>query len=200
MFGLDPLEDESGVVFRDMIMLALMGFVTIVILIIPYINPVAKPVQKEQAPGNVIVEIRWPDELNTDVDLWVQGPGDRPVGYARQSGRIFNLLRDDLGHRRDASKLNYEISYSRGVLPGEYTVNVHLFSNIARVYPVPVSVIVSVKTSADEPARQILASKVSLAYVNQETTVFRFRLNREGQLVPGSVHSIPRSLARAPAR
>jgi hypothetical protein len=200
MFGLDPLEDESGVVFRDMIMLALMGFVTIVILIIPYINPVAKPVQKEQAPGNVIVEIRWPDELNTDVDLWVQGPGDAPVGYARQSGRIFNLLRDDLGHRRDASNLNYEISYSRGVLPGEYIVNVHLFSNVARVFPVPVTIVVSVKTSADEPARQILASKVSLAYVNQEITVFRFHLSRDGSLVAGSVNSIPRTLARAPAR
>jgi len=200
MPGLDPLEDESGVVFRDMIMLALMGFVTIVILIIPHINPVAKPVQKEQAPGNVIVEIRWPDELNTDVDLWVQGPNDRPVGYARQSGRMFNLLRDDLGHRRDASNLNYEISYSRGVLPGEYTVNVHLFSNVARVYPVPVTVVVSVKTNPDEPARQILTSKVTLTYVNQEITVFRFRLNREGSLVPGSVHSIARSLARAPAR
>jgi hypothetical protein len=200
MHGLDPLDDESGVVFRDMIMLALLGFVTIVILIIPHINPVAKPVQREQAPGNVIVEIRWPDQLNTDVDLWVQGPGDRPVGYARQSGRIFNLLRDDLGHRRDASKLNYEISYSRGVMPGEYTVNVHLFSNVARSYPVPVTIVVSIKSSPDEPARQILTSNVKLRHINQEVTVFRFRLSKAGLLVPRSVHSIPRSLARAPAR
>jgi len=200
MHGLEPNDDESGVVFRDMIMLALLGFVTIVILIIPHINPVAKPVQREKAPGNVIVEIRWPDKINTDVDLWVQGPGDKAVGYARQSGRIFNLLRDDLGHRRDVSKLNYEISYSRGVVPGEYTVNVHLFSNVARIYPVPVTVVVSIKAAPDEPARQILTSNVKLSRINQETTVFRFRLSRTGKLVPGSVHSLARSLARAPGK
>jgi len=36
--------------------------------------------------------------------------------------------------------------------------------------------------------------------VNRETTVFRFRLSRAGKLVPKSVYSLPRSLARAPAR
>ena len=195
MYGIDQDdEDGGGLVFRDMIMLALMGFVTIVILIIPYINPVAKTTSKDQAPGNVIVEIRWPDQLNTDVDLWVQAPGDRAVGYARKSGRIFNLLRDDLGRRHDSTKLNYEVSYSRGIVEGDYTVNLHLFSNIARTYPIPVTVVVSVKTSSNESAKQILTTNVVLRSINQELTVFRFKLDNRGRLVPGSVHSIPKPL------
>jgi hypothetical protein len=53
------------------------------------------------APGNVAVEMQWPDKLDADVDLWVQAPGDAPVGYSNKSGRVFNLLRDDLGKAQD---------------------------------------------------------------------------------------------------
>jgi hypothetical protein len=115
MHGLDSLDaDSSDTVFRDVIMLALAGFVAIVILLLPHINPPGKEVKTATPPANVIVEIRWPETLYTDVDLWVQGPKDKPVGYSNQGGLIFNLLRDDLGHRDDISKVNYEVAYSRG--------------------------------------------------------------------------------------
>ena len=124
-------EDETGTVFRDVIMLALAGFVAMVILLLPHINPPGKAAQENtQPPGNVIVEVRWPDELDSDVDLWVEAPGDIPVGYSNKGGVIFNLLRDDLGKRADATGMNYEVSYSRGIVPGEYTVNLHLYRNV----------------------------------------------------------------------
>lgn len=200
MDGLDPIdEDAGGTVFRDVIMLALLGFVTIVLLLLPHIHPVAKVSEEVRSPGNVIVEVRWPNELNTDVDLWVQAPGDTAVGYSRKGGKIFNLLRDDLGHRSDATKINYEVSYSRGVIDGEYTVNLHLYSNIAQVYPIPVTVVVSVKKSTSDSAKQILTSQVKLEHPSQELTVFRFTLQKNGRLLPGSVHSLPRPLRSAPS-
>ncbi len=60
MGGLDLFgEDDSGTVFRDVIMLALAGFVAIVLLLLPFINPEAKQAAGEaKAPGNVIVEIQ----------------------------------------------------------------------------------------------------------------------------------------------
>ena len=58
-----------------------------------------------------MIEARWPDAVDADVDLWVQAPGDVPVGYSNKGGAIFNLLRDDLGTRADATGINYEISY-----------------------------------------------------------------------------------------
>lgn len=194
MHGLDPLDDESGIVFRDMIMLALLGFVTIVILIIPHINPVAKPVQREQAPGNVIVEIRWPDEIDADVDLWVQAPGDRPVGYSNKGGTIFNLLRDDLGQRGDTTELNYEISYSRGVPAGEYTVNVHLYRNTGGYVSIPVTISVSVKSRSNESARRLLATNLVLENEGEERTAFRFSLDDKGGLIRDSVHDLPKPL------
>ncbi len=187
--------DDSDTVFRDVIMLALAGFVALVILMLPHLNPPgAKQAEDTEPPGNVIVEIRWPDDIDADVDLWVKAPGDVPVGYSNKGGLIFNLLRDDLGKRADATGMNYEVSYSRGIPPGEYTVNLHLYRNVSGVYPVPVTVVTSVKRDARESARQILASKVELGREGQELTVYRFSLDSQGQLERGSVHSLQQPL------
>lgn len=189
-------EDASDTVFRDVIMLALAGFMTVVILVLAHLNPraVAAKVQDAAPPGNVMVEANWPQELDSDVDLWVQAPGDAPVGYSNKGGAVFNLLRDDLGHQLDVSGLNYETSFSRGIIGGEYTVNLHLYRNRAATITIPVTVVVSVKAEADLPARQILVSKLALSREGEERTVFRFRLSEAGTLVPGSVTSLQRPL------
>jgi hypothetical protein len=196
MLGFDRFEyDDAGIVFRDLITLALCGFVVCVVLIMPHINPpVTKTAQDTDPPGNVIVEVRWPDELDSDVDLWVEAPGDVPVGYSNKGGVIFNLLRDDLGKRADATGMNYEVSYSRGIMAGEYTVNLHLYRNTAGVFPIPVTVVTSVKKSAKESARQLLASHIELVREGEELTVYRFKLSEQGDLVSGSVHSLQRQL------
>jgi hypothetical protein len=196
MYGLDPSEeDASDTVFRDVVMLALAGFVVLVIMLLPHLHPPgAKTADDLAPPGNVLVEVRWPDEIDADVDLWVQAPGDVPVGYSNKGGAVFNLLRDDLGARADVTGLNYETSYSRGILPGEYTVNLHLYRNASRVYPVPATVVTSVKRGADQPARQLLASKALLVREGEELTVYRFRLTDAGALVAGSVHSLDKPL------
>ena len=193
MLGSDPDDEADGaIVFRDLITLALAGFVVCVVLILPHINPAKARPRPDglEPPGNVVVEIRWPDAIDADVDLWVQGPGDVPVGYSNKGGRLFNLLRDDLGHRGDVSGLNYEVAYSRGVVPGEYIVNLHLYRDESQVLPIPVTVVASVKPSVGESARQLLATTVELDREGQERTAFRFRLDARGGLVAGSVHDL----------
>jgi hypothetical protein len=191
----DDGDDGGSTVFRDVIMLALVGFVALVIIMLPHIQPPgAETTGEVTAPGNVIVEVRWPDEVDADVDLWVQAPGDLPVGYSNKGGAVFNLLRDDLGKRADVTGLNYETSYSRGIPPGEYTVNLHLYRNPSQTYPVQVTVVTSVKRDTAERAEQLLASKVLLLQDGEETTVYRFRLTEAGDLVAGSVHSLFREL------
>ena len=198
MRGLDLFDDDDGgssTVFRDVIMLALVGFVALVIIMLPHIQPPGAETTGEIiSPGNVIVEVRWPDEVDADVDLWVQAPGDLPVGYSNKGGAVFNLLRDALGKRADATGLNYETSYSRGIPPGEYTVNLHLYRNPSQLYPVQATVVTSVKRDTAERAEQLLASEVLLLSDGEETTVYRFRLTEAGDLVPGSVHSLLKEL------
>jgi hypothetical protein len=200
MQGLDQFDDEdvNGTVFRDVITLALCGFVAVVILLLPHLNPKqeAQAATASTVPGNVMVEARWADELDTDVDLWVQAPGDVPVGYSNKSGLIFNLLRDDLGRNADPTQLNYEVSYSRGIPPGEYAVNLHMYRNKSKISPVKVTVVTSVKKPSSDSAKQILTSTIDLMAENQETTVYRFKLTDAGELVPSSVNSLPKPLRK----
>lgn len=196
---LDPLsvEHDDGTVFRDVIMLALAGFIAIVILLLPHLNPPGVAKEGADAPGNVIVELKWEDALDIDVDLWVEAPGDRPVGYSNKGGQIFNLLRDDLGRRADVTDLNYEVSYSRGIPAGEYTVNVHLYRATASPLPIPVQVVASVKKGPERAPRRIVAAEVELSRQGEEATAFRFKLTEKGDLVAGSVHRLPKALRNA---
>lgn len=195
MDELDQFDDDSGaMVFRDVIMLALAGFVTLVLLIIPHLNPPVVTENTDRSPGNVVIELRWPDHIDADVDLWVEAPGDVPVGYSNKAGAVFNLLRDDLGDRGDLTKLNYEFSHSRGVAAGDYTVNAHLYRNRAKVYPVPVTVVVSVRGTHGTTTRQILSKDLDMQRDGEELTALRFQLDEDGNLVSGSVHDLPRPL------
>jgi len=186
-------EDTTGTVFRDVILLALIGFVAMVIILLPHISPNKKQTEDHKAPGNVIVEMHWPSEIPYDVDLWVKAPNEVPVGFWNQGAQVFNLLRDDLGTEGDATNENYEVSYSRGIPPGEYVVNAHLYGHIRKGIVVPVKIVVSVKRPLEE-SRQILQTTVKLIRANQEETAFRFRLNGEGELVEGSVSTLRRPL------
>jgi hypothetical protein len=198
MLAADSFEDsDDGTVFRDVIMLALLGFVTIVILLLPHLNPPTLAEEAIRSPGNVVVDVRWPDEIDADVDLWVEAPGDVPVGYSNKGGRIFNLLRDDLGSSGDAAGLNYEIAFARGVPAGAYTVNLHLYRNNSGRLPVSAVVTVGVKASPDGPVRTIVTRQIDLVRVGQELTVVRFSLDELGDLVPGSMHQIQRGLRTA---
>lgn len=194
MTPLDEFDEENvDTVFKDVILLTLVGFVAMVIMLLPHLNKKQEERQDHKAPGNVIIELHWPNEMNVDVDLWVQGPDSSPVGFWNQGNDLFNLLRDDLGIEGDATNQNYEVSYSRGIRAGEYIVNVHMYGNLKDGMTVPTTAVVSVR-SKYESARQILASTVELTYRNQEETVFRFRLDADGKLIEDSVSTIRRPL------
>lgn len=190
MNELDSFDGESGdTVFRDVILLALSGFVAVVLILLPHLHP---PVEAKEAPppGNVVIEINWPSEIDADVDLWIEAPGDRPVGYSNKGGRVFNLLRDDLGQFRDLTDVNYEVAYSRGIVEGEYTINLHLYRNKSAILPVPVTMVASVKRSNGANLKRLTSAKVELAFTGEEITVIRFALNKAGEIVPGSMHEM----------
>ena len=190
MTELDDIDEGGGdTVFRDVILLALSGFVAVVLLLLPHLHP---PLEAKESPppGNVLVEPHWPCEIDADVDLWVEAPGDKPVGYSNKGGRLFNLLRDDLGRFLDITKINYEVAYSRGVIPGEYIVTIHLYRHSSSMMPVPITVVASVKKNQTDRLRRIAITKLEMAYAGEENTAFRFSMDRNGRLVSGSINSL----------
>lgn len=185
----------SGTVFRDFTLLMVLGFVAMVVWLLPHVHQPASQSDAEP-PGNVVVAITWP-EGDIDVDLWVTGPGEMvPVGYSNKGGVLFNLLRDDLGRLPDATALNYENTYSRGVVAGEYIVNVHCYR--CAVVPQQVDVEVSVNDSTSgKGARMIATTSLELSANGQEKTALRFKLDMAGKLVPDSLNSVFRPLRSA---
>lgn len=197
----DDPDDDTAVIFRDTLFLALLGFVAVVVILISHINPKAQASTKDaDPPGNVIIEARWADGMPVDVDAWVLGPDGNAVGYSRKSGPLFNLLRDDLGQSGDIGPLNYETAYSRGIIAGEYVVNMHLYRDSrpkGSAGPVEVFVVASVKRSPNESAQPLVKATVTLRREGEELTAFRFRLTADGRLVPGSVNKVFRSVRAA---
>ena len=188
-----------NVSFRDMLFLLVFAYLVIGAVALANVRKKEEAASGATPPGSVIVDIHWDDKIDADVDLWVEAPGDVPVGYSNKAGMIFNLLRDDLGHSGDPVSMNYEIAYGRGLWPGEYTVNAHLYRSLDNHFPVPVTAKVSVR-GPDGGVVNLLHSDFTLTYVGQETTVFRFRLDDKGHLLPGSLNRIHKDLRAAWAK
>jgi hypothetical protein len=190
------MDEETLTVWLDTALLMLGSFVLMAMLMMTVMNPPAKSsdVNGVQAPGNVIVEMQWPDGIDADVDLWVQAPGDVPVGYSNKSGGVFNLLRDDLGMAQDMTDYNYEVAYSRGAPAGEYVVNVHMYRDRGSALPIPVKISVTLKHDDAKASKPLVTTNVMLRKMNQEVTTLRFRLDGDGQLVAGSLNSLFKGL------
>lgn len=184
------LSNENDVVFRDVILLALTGFISMVILLIPFVNPPTEEESSSTPPGNVIVELFWDDKRDVDIDLWVKAPDDIPVGYSNKGGLFFNLLRDDLGIYKDNSPVNYEVSYSRGISDGVYIANVHLYrEDKAPFKPIIAELLVSVVDPDSNKRRQILRTSKKLEEIGMEITVFQFELDKKGRLNKNSINN-----------
>lgn len=173
-----------------MLFLIIIGLLPIIVLILPFINPPEPTKVEAPLPGRIIVEIFWDPELPADIDLWVKAPGDIPVGYSNKGGKIFNLLRDDLGHVNDVSNINHEISYSRGRPPGEYIINIHAFSLKGSKVPIKVLIVISIAISETSGITRILKKTVNLTYEGHQITVFRFILGEHGRIDPKTVNDL----------
>ncbi len=187
-------EDTNDTVFRDVTLLALSGFVSIVLLLLPWLNLKSKNEATKEPAGSVILELFWNNDLDVDLDLWVRAPGGGPVGYSNTEGLFFNLLRDDRGLTGDHTPLNYEISFTRGIIQGEYQANIHLFNKNNVKSPISAKVIASLVTPDKSYRKQILEKNIIIKKQGKEITALRFKLNNNFELIEGSVNSLRRSL------
>ena len=157
-------------------------FILILILVIPFINPVPADTDVPP-PGQIYVKITW--NAHTDVDLWLKSPDDaKAVGYSRKDGQTsFALLRDDLG--TDPDPRNEETGFARSMPAGRYVVNLHLF----RGKPLPVHVEITLLPPG-KPAIKIFDETVELYVEKQERTVVSFQIDGNGALVPFSANRV----------
>ncbi|SRR5260221_10562064 len=185
-----------NVSFRDMLFLLVFAYLVVGAVALAHVRKQQEEISGVTPPGAVIVDLQWDNAVDADVDLWVEAPGDVPVGYSNKAGIIFNLLRDDLGHSGDPNSMNYEVAYGRGRWAGEYTVNAHLYRSADHRFPVKVTAKVAMQTPEGQ-VRNLTQSTVDLTFIGQETTIFRFRLDDKGEMVPGSLNRLHKDLRSA---
>lgn len=114
--------------FVDVLLVLTFVLMSYAFMAIPLINPPAKDNPNMPPPGSIAVLACWP-EGPIDVDLWTSGPGQEiATGYSNKSGRVWSLLRDDLGTAADDSPVNCESAFARITPAGSYVVNIHGYS------------------------------------------------------------------------
>lgn len=180
----DGSDDGSFVPFTDMLFNVVMGFAFMVFIAFALIRP-------EAMTGNVdimaeyIITVTWPDGNPDDIDTYVSDPGGNIVWYNNKEAGLLNLDRDDRGNFRDTvvingerieNLLNQETVTLRGIVAGEYVVNVqHYVAN--GIDPVPVQV----KVERVNPTLQVIYyGTIELDHRGDEQTAVRFTLDAEG--------------------
>ncbi len=187
---------QIGVAFTDLLFNALLGFVVMFMLAFLLINPIAKSGAIDPK-AEFLITLSWPDGRPEDVDLYVEDPTGALVWFRNREAGLMHLDRDDLGLRNDVveiagrlivNPINQETVSIRGILPGEYVVNVHLY-RAESDQPVPATV----KIEKLNPAVQLLfAGAVTLTVQGDERTAARFSIGADGRVL--DVNRLPKRL------
>lgn len=182
--------------FIDLLFNALLGFTFLFLVSVMFMNPDARK-GRVNLKAEYIISVTWPDYLSDDIDLWVQDPIGDTVSYLRKDAGWLHLDRDDRGEVNDTIivdgkevvyPINQEVVTIRGIIPGEYTVNLYYY---AAADPLPVQALVKVE-KVNPTLQTVYVRKLSLAEQDEEQTVVRFTLDQTG--VIESISRLPKRL------
>ena len=160
------------------------------------ISPEAKD-GKIDSKAEFIVTMDWPDNHPDDLDLFVQDPAGNLAWYRHREAGFMVLDRDDRGGSNDfivvnnkkiSSPIREEIVTIRGIVAGEYTVNVSHFIATTGA-PVPAKVKVE---KLNPTAQVIFDDTVFVDHTGDEKTAVRFTLDADGKVT--DVNSRQKSL------
>lgn len=169
--------------FRDQLIALVLVFMALASLIALDAH---KKIGQESSHGLLVIDMAWDLRVEADVDLWVRASADQAVGYSHRESAFCDLLRDDTGRPNDPSSRNEEAVVCRRTPTGEYIVNTMEYASHDGVFPISVTLTIS-KPGTEEP---LLKKTVELTHLGEEITVWRFSLDENGNIVPGSVNDL----------
>src|SRR6516164_8132651 len=140
-------DDGTFVPFTDILFNVLLGLAFMVFTAFSLVNRTAKTGAVD-LKAELIITMNWPDNNPNDMDIYVEDPAGNVVWYHSKEAGLMHLDRDDRGDYKNTITVNgktirnpirQEIVTLRGIIPGEYVVNVNEFMQTA-AGKVPVSV------------------------------------------------------------
>lgn len=189
---------SSSTSFLDLLFNSLLAFVSFFMLSLLMIK-VENNKSQIESKAEFLITLQWAEDQNDDIDLYVENPLGDLVFFRTKEIGLMHLERDDLGRANDYITLadgswhiykeNREIVSLRGIIAGEYTINLHVY-NKASQNPT----VVNVKVEKINPYSIIAVKDITLTQAREEQTAFRIKLNAEGN-VTKIIHDLPKSLA-----
>jgi hypothetical protein len=196
----EKFDPFSLMLFKGLQVVAFLFFLALLAM-----NPEAKE-GKVESKAEFIISMSWPDDHPDDIDLYAEDPLGNIVWYHVREGGFMMLDRDDRGSanntitvdgRKITSSFRQEIVSIRGIIPGEYIVNVHYFL-ATKGGPIPVVV----KTEKINPTVETVSyDQINLERMGEEKTAVRFKLAANGNVIdvnhrPKSLLQLTRSVRR----
>ena len=187
----EPFDPFSVMLFKALQVIAFLFFIALL-----SISPDSKD-GKVDSKAEFIITMDWPDNHPDDLDLFVQDPIGNIAWYRHREAGFLTLDRDDRGGANDfiiingrklPSPIREEIVTVRGVVAGEYTVNI---SHFQATTGQPVEATVKVQ-KLNPTAQVVFDDKVMVDHTGDEKTALRFKLDAEGKVI--DVHRRPKSL------
>lgn len=182
--------------FIDLLFNALLGFTFLFLVSVMFIKPDARK-GRVNLKAEYIISVTWPDHLADDIDLWVQDPIGEIVSYLQKDASWLHLDRDDRGEINDTITvngekvvypINQEVVTIRGIIPGEYVVNLYYYKAAGTL---PVDTLVKVE-KVNPTLQTVFVRKVVMEQQDDELTVVRFVLDENGQIK--GMNSLPKRL------
>ena len=149
-----PFDPFSVMLFKALQVVAFLFFIALLAM-----NPESTK-GKIDSKAEFIITLGWPDSHPDDIDLYAEDPLGNIVWYHEREAGFMVLDRDDRGGlnnsitvngRKVISPLRQEIVSIRGIVPGEYTVNVNYY-----LASQPATVPVSVKIEKVNPTVEVI--------------------------------------------
>ena len=190
---------KSTIGFTDLLFNILVGFAFLFIIAFLLIKPEAKKKDFDRNAEFVIV-MEWDKEAKGDIDLYVEDPLGAKCSFRQTVANFMHLDKDDLGSANDTVvnadgtvstvKINREVITIRGIIAGEYTINVHYYSerDYSRVENAmrkkkSKEVTVKIELHKVNPYTIMWIGEKTFHSKGQEETFVRFRLDKDGTVL-----------------
>ena len=172
--------------FTDLLFNTLLGFSLLFFISIIFMNPIAK-LGNINFKAEYIITVTWPDNQPDDLDIWVQDPNQNLLSYRSSNVGWLHLDRDDQGYLNDTVMINgvetvypinQEVVTIRGIVSGEYIVNLQYYKTTTQQ---PVTATVKIE-KVNPSLKVVYVDKVMLQNEDDELTVVRFHLDANGDV------------------
>ena len=173
--------------FTDLLFNTLLGFSLLFFISILFMNPIAK-LGNVNYKAEYIITVTWPDDQPDDIDVWMSDPNQNILSYRARDVGWLQLDRDDQGDLNDTIEINgvkvvypinQEVVSIRGIVSGEYILNIQYYKSITKK---PVTATVKIE-KVNPSLKVVYIDKVTLKQEDDERTVVRFTLDTAGKII-----------------